>query len=134
MKPLELAGVCKDFARATNLPQGSMKFYSQVEKHIRTEMAQGRLTDYDEICQFSETIFSANVCSNEFQRQLELRLVAGLDDANLQQVTLLLKGLSDYYLKETALEELLCQFVIKNQSEFTTKQLETLLWALSKRL
>ena len=67
MTPQAIAEMCSDFQKATNLPRGSQSsFFDEVEKHIRTEMAQGRFTSFPDICRFAETIFSANFGSNEF--------------------------------------------------------------------
>lgn len=106
-----------------------------MEKHIRTEIAQGRLKDFGDLSAFSEIIFSANVGSNAFQRSLELKLIDGLEnEQNMEKVTILMKGLSGYYLKESKLEKKLCEIIISHSEEFTLKQLETLIWSLSKRL
>ncbi len=45
-----------------------------------------------------------------------------------------MKGLSGYYLKEHELEQVLCKIIQTNHEEFTLKQLEILIWSLSKRL
>jgi AAA+ superfamily predicted ATPase len=75
------------------------------------------------------------VCSNAFQRSLELKLIEGLQvEQNMEKVTTLMKGLSGYYLKEPELEQILCNIIQKNHEEFTLKQLEILIWSLSKRL
>ena len=109
MTPQAIAEMCSDFQKATNLPRGSQSsFFDEVEKHIRTEMAQGRFTNFPDICRFSETIFSANFGSNEFQKQIEQKLIEGLNQSpSLQDLTLLMKGLSNYYMKEAYLEDLL---------------------------
>lgn len=104
----QLADVCKDFQRATNLPVGSQSFYDEVEKYIRTEIAQGRFIDFTEICRFSETIFSSNCGTNVFQKLLEQKLIEGLNRGpDTQEITLLIKGLSGYYLKMPYLEDLI---------------------------
>jgi hypothetical protein len=79
LKYVEIADVCRDFARATQLPKGSQVFYGEVEKYIRTELAQGRFTSFTELCRFSEIIFSVNVCTNEFQTLLETKIIEGLN-------------------------------------------------------
>jgi len=56
---LELAEICRDLKRATNLPIGA-KFFHAVEKHLKTEMHQGRLAGKDkeiDLCKVAELIF-----------------------------------------------------------------------------
>ena len=66
MTPQAIAEMCRDLSRASNLPKGSQSFFDAVEKHIRTELAQGRLTNFSEICRFAETMLFVNLGSNKF--------------------------------------------------------------------
>jgi len=52
----------------------------------------------------------------------------------MDKVSSLMKGLQGYYLKEPELEQVLCKIIQANHEEFTLKQLEILIWSLSKRL
>ena len=51
---------------------------------------------------------------------------------NLQLITDLMKGLSTYKIKNMDLEQKLFQTLHLHKEEFTLKQLETLVWALSR--
>lgn len=136
MPPQMIAEMCNDFQKATNLPRGSQStFFTEVEKHIRTEMAQGRFTNFPDICRFAETIFSVNFGSNEFQKLIEQKLIEGLNqNPSLQDLTLLMKGLSNYYMKEAYLEDLICQIIVEQADTFSVSQLEMLMWSVSKRI
>jgi len=53
---------------------------------------------------------------------------------NLQHITDLLKGLSQYQIKTPALEERLFQTLHLHMEDFTLKQYETLIWSMSRYL
>ena len=45
-----------------------------------------------------------------------------------------MKGLSNYFMKEAYLEDLLTQIIVEQADSFTVSQLEMLMWSLSKRI
>ena len=53
---------------------------------------------------------------------------------NLQEHVNLLKSVVDYKIKEETFEKMLYGFTHEMAGDFTTKQLELVVWALSKRI
>lgn len=49
-------------------------------------------------------VLSANICSNDFQLELEIFLEANFNDDNASAVVNLIKGLSSYRFKSQELE------------------------------
>ena len=65
---------------------------------------------------------------------LENKLIDVWNLDNLQDHMLLLKSTVDYMIKTEAFEQLLYQTTLDKANEFSVKQLEIVVWALSKRL
>ena len=42
----QIANMSKDLSRVSQLPKGSQPFFDLVEKHVKTEIEQGRITDF----------------------------------------------------------------------------------------
>lgn len=84
--------------------------------------------------QIAQMIFESNVGSNQFQEMLERQLVGNGAQENLQEHTLLLKSVVDYRIKTVQFEEMLYSTTLENIDALTVKQLETVIWAMAKRL
>lgn len=56
------------------------------------------------------------------------------NDENLQEHASLLKAVVDYKIKDEAFERQLLLTTKEKAAEFTVKQLELVVWAISKRL
>lgn len=109
IQSVELAEICRDLKRATNLPQGA-KFFHAAEKFLKTEMHQGRLAGKghaSDLCKVAELIFSSNVGSNSFQLEVENFLLKQMQDVtgNLQNLSNLVKSLVDYRIKQAQFEQ-----------------------------
>ena len=127
---------CKDFKRATNLPKGA-EFFHAAEKYLSDTVQQGKLppeTRSRDLNQIAQMIFESNVGSNQFQEMLERQLVGNGAQENLQEHTLLLKSVVDYRIKTVQFEEMLYSTTLENIDALTVKQLETVIWAMAKRL
>lgn len=93
--PVALSDLCRSVSRATNVQKGGYGLYSEIEKHIKTELHQGRVT-WTALCKVVENLLPPNIGSNEFQLELERFLIANYNDDNLQHIVSLVKGLSLY--------------------------------------
>jgi hypothetical protein len=74
--------------------------------------------------------------SNKFQGLLEKTLAEAYPppgSENLQDVVTLLKGLTEYHFKTTELKSNIWSSLRARSEELSTKQLETTIWAISKR-
>lgn len=80
----------------------------------------------------AENVLSNNIGSTEFQVEIEKFLLEKYTPDNLQTITDLWKGLSTYKIRTPELEQKLFQTLHLHREDFTIKQLETLVWALSK--
>ena len=102
-----------------------------MEKHIHAELHQNKL-QFNELCAVAENVLSNNIGSTEFQVEIEKFLLEKYTPENLQVITDLWKGLSSYKIKTAELEQKLFQTLHLHREDFTIKQLETLIWALSR--
>ena len=56
--------------------------YMELEKHIKTELHQGRMT-FTDLCKVVENLLPANIGSNSFHNELEKFLIANYTEENL---------------------------------------------------
>lgn len=80
-----------------------------------------------------ENLLPQNIGSNEFHQELEQFLVANFNEENLMNIVNLIKGLSLYTIKEEELNKLLFKFIADHVEDFSIKQLEILLWSISRK-
>lgn len=82
----------------------------------------------------ASTAFESNIGTNAFQEFLESKLVEQIDSENLQNLTVLLKSTVDYKIKTESFENMLYKTTLERAGDFTVKQIEIVVWALSKRM
>ena len=87
-----------------------------------------------ELSKVASDILSANICSNDFQLELEIFLEANFNDENISSVVNLLKGLSSYKFKSQEFEQLLAKFLLERADQMSVRQIETVMWSLSREL
>jgi len=132
MDPVRLAELARTLSRATNVQQGGYGLYMELEKHIKNELHQGRIT-FTDLCKVVENLLPANIGSNSFHNELEKFLIVNYTEENLQNIVYLIKGLNLYQIKNEELNALLFQTIDRNIENFSVRQLEILLWSLSRR-
>ena len=81
-----------------------------------------------------ENLLAQNLGTNKFQQELETFILKKFTTNNLQDFTDLMKGLSVYLIKTPELEEIIYQTLDKHVEEFTLKQLESLIWSMSRNI
>lgn len=129
----KLTELVKTLNRATNVHKGCFGLNAAVEKKIIHDLHQGRFKGgFVELCKVVENLLPANIGSNEFHLELERFLVVNFTDENLQDIVNLVKGLSTYRIKLKELSALLYGCLCSNIEKFSIKQLEILLWSVSR--
>lgn len=123
--------MARNLKRSTNVQAGGFGFFEAMEKHVHKQLHQNKL-GFPELCTLAENILANGIGSTEFQKEVESFLLEAYTADNLQVVTDLLKGLSGYRIKTPELELRLFQTLHLHRDDFTVKQLETLIWALSR--
>lgn len=107
-------------------------FYHHMEKHFKDSLHQGAI-NFAELSELSAVLFEKNIGSNEFHMELEQFILHNFTDQNLMTVVNLLKGMSLYHIKVPELEDKLLECIGTNLEDFTTNQLELVLWSLSRK-
>lgn len=123
--------IAKHLSKATNVHKAGYGYYEKMEKHIHQEINEGRV-GFTELCQISENILPANIGSNEFHLELERFLIEKYNTDNLQIIADLVKGISLYKVKNPELDLMIYKTIALNLNEFTVKQLESLIWSMSR--
>ena len=123
--------MARNLKRSTNVQAGGFGFFEAMEKNVHKQLHENKL-GFPELCTLAENILANGIGSTEFQREVESFLLQTYTADNLQVVTDLLKGLSSYHIKTHKLEQRLYQTLHVHRDDFTVKQLETLVWALSR--
>ena len=103
-----------------------------MEKHLKKQCHQGEV-NFVELCKIAENLLASNIGSNEFHLELEKFLIVNFTNENQQDVVDLIKGLSLYRVQLEELNHLLYGFINTNLERFSIKQLEVILWSLSRK-
>ena len=104
------------------MQKGGYGFFAAMEKHLKTELHQGRVT-FKELEAILENILPANIGSNEFHTELEKFILHNFETNNLQNFTKLIKALSLYQFKLPELEKLIYEAIGEHINDFTINQL-----------
>mmetsp|Transcript_17974 Transcript_17974/g.30585 ORF Transcript_17974/g.30585 Transcript_17974/m.30585 type:complete len:325 (-) Transcript_17974:938-1912(-) len=132
MDCVQAASVAKCLSKATNVQKGGFGFYRAMEKHLKTEMHQGRV-NYEQLIEIMGDLLAHNIGSNEFQQELEKFAAANFNTINLQNFVDMVKALSLYDIKLEELDEAIFRTIEERAEDFTTNQLQLLLWSLSRK-
>jgi hypothetical protein len=131
LNPVQICNLAKCLKKATNVQKAGFGFHTEMEKHFKTELHQGRI-NFAELANITATLLESNIGSNEFHLELEKFILANFSEENLMNVVNMIKGMSLYTIKSPELEDLLFKFVADNLGVFSIKQLESLLWSFSR--
>jgi hypothetical protein len=128
--PVKITEIAKMLKKATNVQKGGYGFFAQMEKHLKNGCHQGQI-NFLELTKIVENILPGNIGSNAFHAELEKFLIVNYHEENVNDIVNLIKGLSLYHIKNQELNLLLFRTI--SQNDFSIKQLEILLWSLSRK-
>ena len=111
--PVKITEIAKTLRKATNVQKGGYGFFSEMEKHIKNSLHQGKI-DFLELTKIVENILPGNIGSNEFHAELETFLICNYHEENLNDIVNLITGLSLYHIKNEELNLLLFKTIAQN--------------------
>ncbi len=121
----DVARTAYKLSRLRNSVAGGYGLYSVLEKRLRAELAQNRLS-LPELAKFVEYYFGANLGPSELQREVELEIVRRKVEMKITTFVRIVESLGKYVIKTEEFRTLLCDLAKMYMAELSDKQLSVL--------